>query len=156
MRWTSAGFLAALLLTGCGGSEPSENGDAPGSAIEVSGTGMGAVAPPSNLPPFAPVYPGASVTTTTLNPQEQDKGMMVLAAPRADSAAVIAFYKQKAEAAGLKTGMETVTGAARIIMMTETGESGGDTERGLQVTAAPDEEGGSIVTVVYVGGQAGE
>lgn len=143
---------ACALLAACGeggnGGEPIAD-----TGVSVSGVASGQAAAPGNLPPFAPVYPGAKVTITTLNAQEPDKGMMVLAVPSADSAAIIAFYKQRGEAAGLKLGMETVTGAARIMAMNDTGETGADSARGLQVTVSPDDAGESTVTVVYAGGR---
>ncbi|MBY8825160.1 hypothetical protein [Sphingomonas colocasiae] len=146
-------MAAAVLLAGCGGGTPAEEGPAGRPEVKLAGPGAGEVAPPANLPPFAPLYPGARVTTTTLNPQDPGKGMMAMAVPNADSAAIIAFYRSKGEAAGLKADMETASGPARIMIMSEGNETAGDEGRGMQVTAAPDDEGGSIVTLVYTDGK---
>ncbi|WP_326524334.1 hypothetical protein [Sphingomonas sp.] len=121
--------------------------------MKISGLGAGEVAAPRNLPPFAPVYPGAKVTSTVLNAPEPDKGMMVLSVPNADGASIVGFYKKRGEAAGLKLGMETAAGAARIIAMNESGETSGDGARGLQVTVAPGDGDVSTVTVIYAGGK---
>lgn len=144
---------AAALLAGCGGNTPTEEGPASRPEVQLAGLGTGEVAPPANLPPFAPLYPGARVTTTTLDAQAPGKGMVALAVPNTDSAAIIAFYKSKGEAAGLKAGMETASGPARIMIMNQGGATAGNEGRGMQVTAAPDDEGGSIVTLVYTDGQ---
>ncbi|WP_326523356.1 hypothetical protein [Sphingomonas sp.] len=149
-----AGIAVALaLLAGCGGVERDEDGAVPASGVKISGLGAGEVAAPRNLPPFAPVYPGASVTSTVLNAPEPDKGMMVLSVPSANGAAIIEFYKRRGAAAGLKLGMETAAGAGRIIAMNESGETTGDTPRALQVTVVPSDAGASTVTVIYAGGQ---
>ena len=46
---------AAALLAGCGGNTPTEEGPASRPEVQLAGLGTGEVAPPANLPPFAPL-----------------------------------------------------------------------------------------------------
>lgn len=148
-----AAIVAAMLcVSGCSEDPVAQQTNA-GPDISVSGPTSGNVARPVNLPPFVPIFPGARITTTTLSAQEPDKGLMTLSIANPDQAAIIAFYKGKGEAAGLTSAMEMVTGEARIIVMNERGTSSGEAERGFQLTVTPDGDGGSMVTIVYVGGE---
>jgi hypothetical protein len=61
----------------------------------------------ANMPDFAPLYPGAKVTSSISGDNSRDgtTGAMVMFTVAAAPADVIAFYKQKADAAGLPQTM---------------------------------------------------
>lgn len=103
------------------------------------------IAPPANMPAFAPVYPGATVTASATGNPEEAKGMVSLATT--DSAdEVIAFYRAKAVAAGLAEQAEMNMSGTRILAMGASGSS----EAAVQVTVAPLEgEDKRQITLVY-------
>lgn len=103
------------------------------------------IAPPANLPAFAPVYPGATVTASVSGNPDEAKGMVGFTTT--DSAdAVIAFYRDKAAAAGLAEQAEMNMGGTRILTMGATGSS----EAALQLTVSPmEEEDRRQITLVF-------
>lgn len=104
------------------------------------------IAPPANLPAFAPVYPGATVTASMTGNADEPKGMVSFTTT--DSAdAVIAFYRDKAKSAGLAEQAEMNMGGTRVLAMGASGSS----EAGVQVTVSPMEgEDKRQITLVYV------
>lgn len=146
----SAIAFVMLVLAACGGEPQPERAEAKPD-ITIKGLGTGTVAPPANLPSFAPLFPGGRIVTTALDAQEGDKGMVTFHVDGERAADIVGFYKQKGEAAGLHAAMESVAGDARILMMNGGGSPDNGAAHGLQVTAAPDGEGGTSVTLVYAG-----
>lgn len=103
------------------------------------------IAPPANLPAFALVYPGATVTASVTGNADEAKGMVSFTTT--DSAdAVIAFYRDKAVAAGLAEQAEMNMSGTRILAMGASGSS----EAAVQVTVSPMEgEDKRQITLVY-------
>lgn len=103
------------------------------------------IAPPASLPGYAPVYPGATVTASVTGNPDEAKGMVSFITT--DSAdAVIAFYRDKAIAAGLAEQAEMNMSGTRILAMGAPGSS----EAAVQVTVAPLEgENKRQITLVY-------
>lgn len=103
------------------------------------------IAPPANLPDFAPVFPGATVTASVTGSPEEAKGMVSFTTSgSADE--VIAFYRDKAGAAGLAEQAEMNMSGTRILAMGVADSS----EAAVQVTVSPM-EGDDLrqVTLVY-------
>ena len=115
----AAAVAAAMVLVGCSEQEPAEvaspagEAAAPADALAVDTETPRAAAPPSgareaqpaapNAPAFAVIYPGAELkgpATTAQGPS--GPGGIVQFTTAATPEAVIAFYRQRAEAAGLK------------------------------------------------------
>ncbi len=71
--------------------------------VDINSNGMGH----ANMPDFAPLYPGAKVTSSISGDNSRDgtTGAMVMFTVTAAPSNVIAFYKQKADAAGLPQTM---------------------------------------------------
>jgi hypothetical protein len=61
----------------------------------------------TKMPDFAPLYPGAKVTSSVVGANSKDgqQGAMVIFSVAASPTDVVAFYKQKATAAGLPQTM---------------------------------------------------
>lgn len=98
-------------------------------------TGVGAAAAAS-LPAFAPVYPGAAIQSSAagIGDDKTNGGMVVFTTPEAPDK-VLAFYRDKAKANGLKTQLDADMGAAKQF-------------------AANDEATGRVIQVI-VSGAAG-
>lgn len=152
----SAIIVVTLLLAACGQGPQQEEEAAAKADIAIRGLGPGTVAPPTNLPSFAPIFPGGRVTTTVQNGQEADKGMVTFHVDGERAADIVGFYKQKGEAVGLSAAMESAAGDARVLMMNDASAADSDTARGIQVTAASDGEGGTSVTLAYTGSDKGQ
>jgi uncharacterized lipoprotein YajG len=103
------------------------------------------IAPPPNLPAFAPIYPGATITATVSGNADEAKGMVSLVTT--DSAeAVLTFYRDKAAAAGLAEQAEMNMNGTRIL--TIGGAQGGNAA--LQITVSPlEDENKRQITLVY-------
>ena len=71
----------------------------------------------------------------------------------ATAADIVAFYKKKGEAAGFKAALESVSGDAHILAMSDNQAADDGTTRGFQVTVTPYGEGGTSVALVYTGGK---
>lgn len=98
------------------------------------------------MPSFAPLYPGATIESSIGGLTSEDKkanGGAVTYTVKATPAEVVAFYKQKAEAAGLKRLMETNMGTSAMY------SAEGDTsDKGFQVIAS-SADGPTSVTVTW-------
>ncbi|MFN4020440.1 MAG: hypothetical protein ACK4IC_07975 [Erythrobacter sp.] len=104
------------------------------------------IAPPANLPAFAPIFPGATVTASVSGNPDEAKGMVSFTTA-ASADAVIGFYRDKAVAAGLAEQAEMNMSGTRILTLAATGSS----DAGVQVTVSPLEgEDKRQVTLVYV------
>jgi hypothetical protein len=150
MRQRAALALAlAILLTACGGGETehtitdSESGESV--TLRTADDADTGIAPPDNLPTFAPVYPGAVVTASVTGNPGEAKGMVAFTTADSDDA-VIAFYRDKEKAAGLAEEAEMNMSGTRVLSM----GSGNAGDAGLQVTVTPVEgEDRRMVQVVY-------
>jgi hypothetical protein len=100
-------------------------------------------------PAFAVLYPGASLDEPAVTASgPAGPGGLVTYTTDADPDAVIAFYRARAEAAGLASVMAMNQGEARAY-----GAAGTDIGSNLQVVAAPTETGETSVQLSWSAGQ---
>jgi len=100
-------------------------------------------------PAFAAVYPGAQIDSpATLASGPTGPGGLVTFTTEATPETVIAFYRQRAEAAGLSPVMAMNQGEARAYGAAARKENGAT----LQVVASPGEEGLTSVQLTWSGG----
>lgn len=142
-----AAALAALSLGACGkkedGGKPTVTATPGGYTVKSNDgtatvtTGAGAAnAADAGLPAFAPLYPGAQVQSTAAGiGDDKTNGGMVVFLTTDSPDQVLAFYRSKALANGLKSQLDANMGAARQF-------------------AANDEATGRALQVI-VSGQAG-
>lgn len=141
-------LLLPLLLTACGGPEATVTDPETGTTAKVALPGMSGIAVPTDLPAFAPLMPGATVQSAIRGGEGETRGMVSYVV-KADAAAVIAFYRDKGAAAGLKQMAEATTGDGRMLAMGR--ETGNDAA--MQVTVTPYEQDGTMmVALVYDAG----
>ena len=129
------GWLAVLLpaagLAGCGPSRPD--------ADQATAAGAGVLRartdgrPPSNLPEFLAVYPGARITSSV---DGGPRGGTVTFSSMATPNELAAYYRARAQAAGLHPKTDVSAGDVRILMFD-------DAPRGrrsfvLTLTSRPD------------------
>jgi hypothetical protein len=143
----------ALLLAACGGKDEGQkvtvaDGEGGSATVRYGGDENGITAP-ENLPAFAPVYPGAMIQSAVTGNEGEAKGMVTFLT-EAKMADVLAFYKDKGAAAGLKVKAEVAMGPGRMLALSR---EGGASEA-MQITATPGEDGKLMVALVYDGGTA--
>lgn len=167
-RLTVMALLAAAGLASCDrGGAPADTpaagagsarAEAPVSKAEVEGT----ISPPSppeaalpageaieGAPVFAVVYPGGVVETTPLTPVAAGgAGGGIVFTSDASPDDIVAFYRRKAEAAGLASVMSMNQGETRGY-----GAAGAPGGAGLQVVAHPVEPGQTSVQLTWTPGQ---
>ena len=103
-----------------------------------------------NAPAFAVLYPDARVDgAPTLADGVGGPGGIVAFTVDADPDQVVAFYKQRAEAAGLASVMGMNQGDTRAYGAAGSGESAA----ALQVVASPAEDGGAAVQLTWSAGR---
>lgn len=115
--------IAAVALAACGkkeeGAKPSVTATPGGYTVRsgdgkaVVTSGVGAIAT-TGLPDFAPVYPGAAIQSSAagIGDANTNGGMVVFTTSDAPDK-VLAFYRGKAQANGLKSQLDADMGAAR-------------------------------------------
>jgi hypothetical protein len=150
---TAALLGTALLLLACGGKDEGEkvtvsDGEGGSATVRYGGDENG-ISAPENLPAFAPVYPGAMIQSAVTGDASEAKGMVTFLT-EAKQAEVLAFYKEKAAAAGLKVKAEVAMGPGRMLALTREGGA----NEAMQITTTPGEDGKLMVAVVYDGGKA--
>jgi hypothetical protein len=119
----------------------------PGAVAGVAATPDAPAAP--GAPAFAVLYPGASLDEPAVTASgPAGPGGLVTYSTDADPDAVIAFYRGRAEAAGLASVMAMNQGEARAY-----GAAGTDIGSNLQVVAAPTETGETSVQLSWSAGQ---
>jgi len=110
------------------------------SATSVPSAANDALTPVDSLPAFAAVYPDAEVEGEPLMAMgEAGPGGVVTFVTEAEPDAVIAFYRQRAEAAGLATMMSMNQGEARAYGALKQANGAS-----VNVVAAPAEERTSV------------
>jgi hypothetical protein len=144
--------FAALSLAACGQKDEASK---PGVKVSESGvtvTGkdgqavvrVGDAATRTDMPDFAPLYPGAKVESSVadMHQGDADGGMIVFTVPgKADE--VLAFYKARAAAAGFKTQLDGDMGQARMFAA-----SNETTKQGVQVIAT-EANGQANIQVIW-------
>ncbi|WP_027442471.1 hypothetical protein [Erythrobacter cryptus] len=139
----------ALLLAACGDNTnettitDSESGES--LTLRTADDPDEGIAPPADLPAFAPIYPGGVITASVTGKPGEAQGMVAFTT--ADSAdEVIAFYRERGKAAGLSEQGEMNMSGTRILSM----GAGDAAAAAMQVTVSPlDEESRRMVQIVY-------
>lgn len=163
MRSFVAATAATVLfgLAGCGPGTTRETAaaDAPADMPETAETEP--VAAPSaaaaaevkdvagDTPPFAAIYPGGRVDQpATLAEGTAGPGGLVTFVSEAPPETIIAFYRERAEAAGLSSVMAMNQGDASAYGAAEAHQTGAS----LQVVAAPLDDGQTSVQLTWNAG----
>jgi hypothetical protein len=159
----TAGLMAAMVLTACGqepSDEPVAAETATTAAIEVAAPaavgsraeGMtGAVLPAApGAPAFAVVYPGGEVSgpATVARGPDGSPGGILSFTTEATPDTVVAFYRQRAEAAGLSSVMAMDQAGARAY-----GAVAQDRGDKLHVVATPVADGPTNVQLDWTAGE---
>ncbi len=162
-----AAAATAVLLAGCGKTEnkadeastpataASGAAGTPAPSVAEAGTDATAEAPKVVIPgktgdatlktpDFAPLYEGGKLTSSVsgLSKGDTNSGTYVYSVD-ATPEAVTAFYKEKGEAAGLKTSLDADMGQARMYAGTDEAAN-----RGMQVIASTA-QGKTTVQVMW-------
>lgn len=162
----AAGFLAALALAGC--NQPDDRETVP--AVDAAGAGAASGSSPTaaasmpspietpsggalaaaGAPDFAVIYPGATPKADALTAQgPAGPGGRVEFTTGASPDQVVAFYRERAEAAGLKSintlSRDEVRGYAA-------GDGASGTGKLLNVVATPLEDGETDVLLMWSNG----
>lgn len=144
---------AAATLTAACGPEVRDGATAaaPAEAAEASGVSAGVatgVPAAPDAPAFAVLYPGALLEQPAISASgPAGPGGLVTYTTDAGPDAVIAFYRTRAEAAGLASVMAMNQGDARAY-----GAADADGATNLQVVASPTEAGTTSVQLSWVAG----
>lgn len=161
--FAAAALTAALALAGCGQSPAPETAAADEAAADTAARVTPATAPTEpastvaapvpaapGAPSFAVVYPGGAVSGPATIAQGPDgPGGILSFTTDATPDTVVAFYRQRAEAAGLASVMAMNTGDARAY-----GAAAGDgSGKLLRVVATPVEDGPTSVQLDWTNGR---
>ena len=164
MKSIAIAAVALLGLTACGATETPASKEqqvvavatANGTtsvATTVDGTvttrnsSQASLRSPSNFLPFAPPYPGAKIRTRVASADSAEgSGSMIAMETPDDFAKVVAFYDEKARAAGATATMVSNSddGAVRIF-----GDSASNT--GALISISPNQEAAGTVIVIASG-----
>lgn len=160
--FAAAALMAALALAGCGQSPAPETAAADEAAADTAARVTPATAPTEpastvaapvpaapGAPSFAVVYPGGAVSGPATIAQGPDgPGGILSFTTDATPDTVVAFYRERAEAAGLASVMAMNQGEARAYgAAAEDGSS-----RLLRVVATPVENGPTSVQLDWTAG----
>ena len=161
IRFSLVAATTVLLLAACGKKEESETptpaespakAEAPtapagplGPDQTVTADGatvsVGAAAARVATPSYAPLYPGAVVSTSVVGESGVGKGGSVVYKVNASPAAVIGFYEGKVKAAGKPVTMNAEMGSnVRMLTAGDSGEGKG----AVQVIASPAGDGSEV------------
>ncbi len=155
IRFSFVVASAVLLLAACGKAEESETptpAEAPATptgplgpdqSITADGAtvSVGAAASKVATPAYAPLFPGAVVTTSVIGESGVGRGGSVTYRVGASPAAVISFYEGKVKAAGKPVTMNAEMGAN--VRMLTAGDNG-DGKGAMQVIASPAGSGSEV------------
>lgn len=160
LRLTAAGLMLTVLgVAACKPAPTAENPATEAVAAPTAdaraptapaATPVADTAPPAvqGAPAFAVLYPEARVEASPTLADGGRGGIMSFTVADAPEE-VIAFYRARAEASGLKSVMAMNQGAVRAY-----GASGGDAASAeLQVVASPTQDGGASVQLSWSAGQ---
>lgn len=114
-----------------------------------------AVEAPDARPAFAAIYPGGVVEGDPLNVDgAAGRGGLVTFTTSADPAQVVAFYRERAEAAGLQSVTSMNQGEARAYgaAAQKPGAAPSPTGASVQVVASPSGDGATSVQLTWSGG----
>jgi len=112
----------------------SDNGKA---SVEINTNGLGHV----DLPPFAPLYPGAKVISSVTGADKNgSRGSEVTFTTSAAPGDVIAFYKQRADGAGLTQTMNMQEGNAMMMAASKDKKS-------VTITATKSGDGTQVLLI---------
>jgi len=156
----AAALMAALALAGCSqapadeapaAAEVAPSADAAAPAAAAPSVAAGAATPAApGAPAFAVVYPGgATEGPATVARGPDGPGGILSFTTDATPDAVIDFYRQRAEAAGLASVMAMNTGDARAYGAAASDGSG----KLLRVVATPVEDGPTSVQLDWTAGR---
>ena len=156
----AAALMAALALAGCSqgtadeapaAAEAAPAADAAAPAAAAPAVAAGAATPAApGAPAFAVVYPGGSAQgPATVARGPDGPGGILSFTTDATPDAVIDFYRQRAEAAGLASVMAMNTGDARAYGAAASDGSG----KLLRVVATPVEDGPTSVQLDWTAGR---
>lgn len=122
---------ALLALTACGPKPAAETKIA------------AAPIPCAGLPEYAPLYPGGKITLCTQGDAAPGKIGGAVGFTSSDAPdAVVALYKGKATAAGLKIGMDLDQSGSKVF-------SAMDGDRTMRVQALPEANGGATAILTW-------
>jgi len=156
----AAALMAALALAGCSQAPadeapaaaeaaPAADAAAPAAAAPAVAAGTATPAAPG-APAFAVVYPGgATQGPATVARGPDGPGGILSFTTEATPDAVVDFYRQRAEAAGLASVMAMNTGDARAYGAAASDGSG----KLLRVVATPVEDGPTSVQLDWTAGR---
>lgn len=144
--------LSLALLTACGGDgaaefdvKDSDSGET--TTIRAATDEDEGIAPPENLPAFAPIYPDAKIESTLSNTGTEGQGMVMFSV-KAKASDIITFYKEKGEAAALKVKAEGNTNGSRMLLMAPADNNNGVA---MHLTVMPRDDGSELqqVSLIY-------
>lgn len=123
---------------------------ADGTAISSDATGKG-LAPPDNLPAFAPVYPGGTVQQVIVNDRSPSKGVLSYSAA-ASVDEVARFYLGHGQKAGFELRQDDVpSDQSRSITFVKSGEPGKEIGFQANISSGYQAEGTVNVALTYAG-----
>lgn len=148
---SAAGVIALATLAACGERQTVRGAD--GETVQIA-SGSAAKAQNVDLPAFLPIYPGGRIESTmggvSSGATGSQKGGMVVFHVGEAPDKVADFYRSRLDGSGL--GERSDANLNGVLMLTAA--SAEDADRGVQVSVAPADEGGSRVTLVYSQGGA--
>lgn len=156
----AAALMATMAMAGCS-QAPADEAPAAAEAVAAADaaapvaaapTGSSAAATPAapGAPAFAVVYPGGTTQgPVTVARGPDGPGGILSFTTEATPDAVVAFYRQRAEAAGLASVMAMNTGEARAYGAAAKDDSG----KLLHVVATPVENGPTSVQLDWTNGR---
>ena len=146
--------LGALALAACGSDDDTVTlGDTTFTSNEQAGTATisnaegsittadGAAAAKTQMPDYAPQYPGSTITTALTTRKDDRNRTNIVLTTKDGIDKVAAFYKNKFTAAGLTIASDMTTSEVSMISAEGNGKK-------ASITAAPD-EGQTSVVVSY-------
>lgn len=148
-----AAVAGLMMVTACGSEKVERTFHDRESGETVTVANGPSLAAPRNLPPYAPLYPGAVIETSVDGVSGADdgarRGGMVAFRTGDDPQRVAAFYRARLDASGLtERGDANMNGTIML-----TAASAGEAGHGVQINVSPAPEGsGSVVSVIYSSG----
>ncbi len=163
-RCVAIGVLAfSIGLAACDGPAASQGEEAAARSFQPDASAASDAPPPASTggaspasaaairgaPAFAVVYPGAQADGAPIAANgPSGPGGLITFSTDADPEAVVAFYRQRAEQAGLASIMAMNQGEARAYGAAASGDNGAS----LQVVASPGEDGLTSVQLSWSAG----